>query len=156
MKKIKFSVGVLAFMGLAVLNFTQSESSFLSKAMASSSSTSGSSSSGSPSSSSSSSNPCCHWYDIFDNCNQKKTVEENVLVDCKITTTIYESESGECQTEIISFGKITAAVSPSFKASSHIKSTTTQGYEFHSDVVTCPTNGECNDCEEYRPDCKAD
>lgn len=43
MKKIKFSVGVLAFMGLAVLNFTQSESSFLSKAIASSSNSNSSS-----------------------------------------------------------------------------------------------------------------
>lgn len=37
MKKIKFSVGVLAFMGLAAINFTQSESCFVSKALASSS-----------------------------------------------------------------------------------------------------------------------
>ena len=35
MKKLKLSVGVLAFMGLAVLNFTQSESCFVSKALAS-------------------------------------------------------------------------------------------------------------------------
>jgi hypothetical protein len=35
MKKIKFSVGVLAFMGLAAINFTQSESRFISKAFAS-------------------------------------------------------------------------------------------------------------------------
>ena len=38
MKKLKISVGILAFMGLATLNFTQSESSFVSKALASSSS----------------------------------------------------------------------------------------------------------------------
>lgn len=35
MKKIKFSVGVLAFMGLAVINFTQSERNFVSKSFAS-------------------------------------------------------------------------------------------------------------------------
>lgn len=40
MKKIKFSVGVLAFMGLAAINFTQSESCFISKAQASSSTSS--------------------------------------------------------------------------------------------------------------------
>lgn len=42
MKKVKISVGILAFVGLAVLNFTQSESCFVSKALASSSSGSGS------------------------------------------------------------------------------------------------------------------
>jgi hypothetical protein len=36
MKKIKNQIGVLAFMGLAAINFTQSESSFISKAFASS------------------------------------------------------------------------------------------------------------------------
>lgn len=36
MRKFKWMVGFLAFVGLAVLNFTQSESSFVSKAMASS------------------------------------------------------------------------------------------------------------------------
>lgn len=41
MKKIKFSVGVLAFMGLAAINFTQSESCFVSKALASTSNSSG-------------------------------------------------------------------------------------------------------------------
>ena len=34
MKKIKLSVGVLAFMGLAALNFTQSESCLVSKSLA--------------------------------------------------------------------------------------------------------------------------
>lgn len=38
MNKLKLSVGVLAFVGLAALNFTQSESCFVSKALASSSS----------------------------------------------------------------------------------------------------------------------
>ena len=38
MKKFKIVVGFFAFMGLAVLNFTQSESSFVSKSQASSSS----------------------------------------------------------------------------------------------------------------------
>lgn len=42
MKKLKISVGILAFMGLATLNFTQSESSFVSKALASSSNSSSS------------------------------------------------------------------------------------------------------------------
>ena len=41
MKKIKFSVGVLAFMGLVAINFTQSESCFVSKALASTSNSSG-------------------------------------------------------------------------------------------------------------------
>lgn len=45
MKKTKLSVGILAFMGLAAINFTQSENCFLSKAMASSSSSSSSSTS---------------------------------------------------------------------------------------------------------------
>lgn len=36
MKKVKVFVGILAFMGLAVLNYTQSERSFISKALASS------------------------------------------------------------------------------------------------------------------------
>ena len=40
MKKTKLSVGILAFIGLAAINFTQSENYFLSKAVASSSSTS--------------------------------------------------------------------------------------------------------------------
>ena len=35
MNKLKLSVGVLAFVGLAALNFTQSESCFVSKALAS-------------------------------------------------------------------------------------------------------------------------
>ena len=62
MKKLKISVGILAFVGLAVLNFTQSESCFVSKALASSS---GSSSNSSICSSNSSSvdkigyNPTC-------------------------------------------------------------------------------------------------
>lgn len=43
MNKLKLSVGILAFVGLAALNFTQSESCFVSKALASSS---GSTSSG--------------------------------------------------------------------------------------------------------------
>lgn len=38
MKKLKISVSVLAFVGLAVLNFTQSESCFVKKSLASSSS----------------------------------------------------------------------------------------------------------------------
>mgnify|MGYP003290308535 CR=1 FL=1 len=45
MKKTKLSVGILAFIGLAAINFTQSENCFLSKAMASSSSSSSSSTS---------------------------------------------------------------------------------------------------------------
>jgi hypothetical protein len=40
MKKTKLSVGILAFIGLAAINFTQSENYFLSKAVASSSSSS--------------------------------------------------------------------------------------------------------------------
>ena len=36
MKKIKLSIGILAFVGLAVLNFTKSETTFVQKAMASS------------------------------------------------------------------------------------------------------------------------
>lgn len=47
MNKLKLFVGVLAFVGLAALNFTQSETSFVSMALASSSSaSSGSGSSG--------------------------------------------------------------------------------------------------------------
>ena len=38
MKKLRITVGFLAFIGLATLNFTQSESNFVSKALASSSS----------------------------------------------------------------------------------------------------------------------
>lgn len=36
MKKFKLSIGILAFVGLAVLNFTKSETTFAQKAMASS------------------------------------------------------------------------------------------------------------------------
>lgn len=42
MKKLKISVAFLAFMGLAALNFTQSERCFVSKALASSSNSSSS------------------------------------------------------------------------------------------------------------------
>lgn len=42
MNKLKLSVGVLAFVGLATLNFTQSESCFVSKALASGDAVSGS------------------------------------------------------------------------------------------------------------------
>lgn len=38
MNRFKTSVGIFAFVGLAVINFTQSESNFVSKALASSSS----------------------------------------------------------------------------------------------------------------------
>ena len=44
MKKIKLTIGVFAFTGLAVLNFTQSESCLVNKAIASSSNETGSSS----------------------------------------------------------------------------------------------------------------
>lgn len=47
MKKTKLLVGILAFIGLAAINFTQSENYFLSKAVASSSSSSTSSTSSS-------------------------------------------------------------------------------------------------------------
>lgn len=156
MTKFKFAVGAFAFIGLAVINFTQSESSLVSRSFASGSSGSGSSGSGSSyssSSSSSSSSSCCSWYNLFSECNRKKKTDQNVFIDCKITTTVYESASGECQTEIIAYGVVTAAVSATFKARAHVKSCFSQGYDFHSDVVTCPTNGTCNNCTEYRPHC---
>lgn len=53
MNKFKLSVGIFAFVGLAAINFTQSESNFVSKALASSSSGSSSNTSSNTNSSSS-------------------------------------------------------------------------------------------------------
>ena len=99
MKKTKLLVGILAFIGLAAINFTQSESSFLSKAIASSSSTSGSSSSGSTSSSSSNvnhgTNPsltCPVWTKTY------HLGTGNTGVDCQSGGTI-KCISGKCPHE---------------------------------------------------------
>ena len=45
MNKVKFSIGVIAFAGLALLNFTQSENTFITNSQASTTSGGGSSSS---------------------------------------------------------------------------------------------------------------
>lgn len=146
MKKIKLSIGILAFVGLAVLNFTKSETTFVQKAMASSTD-------GSTTFSSNNNSSCCNFFN-FGSCNQKRKTDSNVTVNCHITTTVYQSITGECRTEIIKFGTVICEVSAEFKAQAIVKSTNTEGFEFQSEVVTCPTNGDCNNCEEYRPKCE--
>lgn len=150
MKKIQKFVGLLAFVGLAVLNFTQSENSIISKSLASSGSSS------STSSSSSSSNDCCidnAVYQLLYPCNRKKIVSPT-HVNCTVLTTMYYSSSGECRTEIIRYGVIICAVDESFKSSSVSNQSSISGFEFDTETVSCPTSGDCNICEEYRPSCE--
>ena len=91
MNKIKLSVGALAFVGLAMLNFTQSESCFVSKALASGGSvSSGSHSNYGSSSTSSSSTSFSSSSSGFDDPNLKKEYELAAEF-CTITKTNYEA-----------------------------------------------------------------
>ncbi len=173
MKHFKCVVGLLAFASLTVLNFAQSEKRYLLDSMASSSSstpstsggssTSGTKGTGSSSSSSSSKssssnssstkNPCCKGWKFWASCDQKK-VSAQVTVDCTIVSTTYYSASGAAQTEVRKYGVLESSVSAEFKDKAVRHETAKTGYEMPTEVVTCPTSGECNDCEEYRPSCE--
>lgn len=170
MKHFKCVVGLLAFASLTVLNFAQSEKRYLLDSMASSSSStpstsggsstsgtkgtgsSSSSSSSKPSSSTSSSNPCCHIWK-FGACNQKVT-RKTADLDCRIITTTYYSASGSVQAEVVKYGQLVSSVSAEFKANASHCETTESGYVMKdAPFVYCPTTGNCNDCEEYKPSC---
>ena len=165
MKKRNLIIAMGAFTALSVLNFEQTEKRFaLSRALASSSSGSNCSSSGSncssstPSNSSSNSNdadnPCCNKWTFWKSCNKKKLTSQT-RIECRIIRTTYVGAGGELRTEINEFGVITQKVSAGFKAKAINSYTEEENHDFDSEVVTCPTNGKCNDCEEYRPECHA-
>jgi len=86
MNKIKLSVGALAFVGLAMLNFTQSESCFVSKALASG----GSVSSGSHSNYGSCSTTSSSSSSSTDDSNLLKEHELDPET-CSVTKTNYEA-----------------------------------------------------------------
>ena len=165
MKQFKCALGALAFASLMVLNFAQSENSLLLDSLASGSSSqssgsgssSGSQNSGSTSDSSDSSqetsNPCCNKWKLWASCNQKM-IASKVEVDCTIVTTTYYSATGDAQAEIVKYGVVTQSVSADFKAKAAKQETCTAGYKYDTEVVTCPTSGECNDCKEYKPSCE--
>ncbi len=166
-------MGILAFASLMVLNFAQSERRYLLDSLASSSSskpstssgksTSSSKGTGSSSSSSSSSssgtstspsNPCCKGWKFWASCDQKKVVSK-VTIDCTIETTTYYFVSGAPKAEVKKYGTYISTVSAELKAKATRHETVTTGMAFESEVVTCPTSGICNDCDEYRPGCEA-
>ena len=165
MKHFKCALGALAFASLMVLNFAQSENRLLLDSLASGSSSqssgsgssSGSQNSGSTSDSSDSSqetsNPCCNKWKFWASCNQKKTVSE-VKLECTTVTTIYYSAQGKAQTEIVKYGVVTQSVSADFKAKATKQESSTTSFELDTKAITCPTSGDCNNCEEYRPSCE--
>lgn len=159
MKHLKCMVGLFAFASLTVLNFAQSEKNYLLGSMASSSSSNPSTStSGSTSSSSSSSsttrNPCCKEGLFQSECNKERT-KLTMDLDCRIIHIIYYSASGTAQTEVWKFGELVSSVSGEFKAKAAYSEIKEEGGIIkNAPVVMCPTSGECNNCEEYRPECK--
>ena len=165
MKNFKCALGALAFASLMVLNFAQSENRLLLDSLASGSSSqssgsgssSGSQNSGSTSDSSDSSqetsNPCCNKWKFWASCNQKKK-ESEVKLECTIVTTTYYSATGEAQAEIVKYGVVTQSVSAEFKANATKQETSETSFELNTTAITCPTSGDCNNCEEYRPSCE--
>ena len=122
------------------------------KGTGSSSSSSSSSSSGT---STSPSNPCCKGWKFWASCNQKHQTKK-VSVKCVVVKTTYYDKNGNIQAEVKLNDEITVSVSDKFKASAVKVTTETRDMSVYNvDAVFCPTNGKCNDCEEYRPKCDA-
>ena len=76
-------------------------------------------------------------------------------IDCTIETTTYYFASGGSKAEVKKYGTYINRVSADLKAKATKVETVITGMAFESEVVTCPTSGECNNCEEYRPSCEA-
>lgn len=81
-------------------------------------------------------------------------IASKVEVDCTIVTTTYYSATGDAQAEIVKYGVVTQSVSADFKAKATKQESSTTSFELDTKAITCPTSGDCNNCEEYRPSCE--
>lgn len=156
MKSSNYFIAIIAFAVLGMLNYTYSEN-ILVKAQAQNTSSSSSSSNNSSSSSNENSAPsttdCCHKWKIWQSCNQRLAKSENVHVDCRTLYITYYGYAGESEVETVFQGKVIVPISASLKAHHKRTSMVSSGYDFYADVITCPTDGHCDDCKEYRPSC---
>ncbi len=84
---------------------------------------------------------------IYGQCNQRI---ESIPTHCVIITinrTYYNANGEVCGTAVITGGIITASTGVATETYEDVTSTE----EFDATRVNCPTDGSCNNCEEYKP-----
>ncbi len=151
MSKLKLTIGMLAVITIMCLNFGYANNGY--GVTAQTAFAADSDSNGSGSGSGSSGSDCCSlWGNLWGNCNQKTEETEISEIKCTIKTTTYYDANGNIVGMTVTSNGV---IQGEFNGSYAYKEDSVKEYTMKNVTkVNCPTNGNCNNCEEYTPKCE--
>lgn len=149
MSKLKLTIGMLAVITIMCLNFGYANNGYGVTAQTAFAADSDSNGSGSGSGGS----DCCSWWgSLWGNCNQRTEETEISEIKCTIKTTTYYDANGNIVGMTVTSNGV---IQGEFNGSYAYKEDSVKEYTMKNVTkVNCPTNGNCNNCEEYTPKCE--